>query len=576
MVFNPKTYYLSKNVCGIITNYKILSRKNSFTFYYYRIKLIDYINRYEGYAKTFLLSLLTGQNNFHRENKRLFSLMGISYLLTISGIHIYTFFYFINKLLFYLNIKSRNQLKINIVFYIILLYFTKFNFSVFRFFILYLLNKLSNYKRIKLTKLDIYAITFIILIIIMPNLIFSYGFLISTVSIIFILLSRDKLSSRYRLLTNYKYFFIAFLSILPLITKISSSYNLLAIIISPLIVILFKYVFLVLLFMLLFIPQMQIVFNGFYNILIKVLNNLNYDILTINIRVFRTYEIVFYYIIFIILFINIRKNKYLIKIGLVSLFTFIFILKPYLNFKVYFLDVGQGDTTIIKPPNTNEVIVIDAYGEIIQTLSKLGFTKIKYLIITHEDEDHAKYAQDIINKFKVDTVLLNPYGNYKIKHKNIIKTKKDDFFNFNDINIHILGPYKKEKTPNQNSILLKLTYKESSFMFTGDISSKEELDAVNNYGKSLKSDYLKVSHHGSKTSSSIQFLLNVSPKGAIFSYAKFNTYGLPVKYIMDRYDKLNIKRYETPKEKTIIFDYKKNNIYNLKDYKKRLKYSILY
>jgi competence protein ComEC len=220
------------------------------------------------------------------------------------------------------------------------------------------------------------------------------------------------------------------------------------------------------------------------------------------------------------------------------------------NMKVHFLDVGQADCILIQTSN-NKNMLIDAGNNddssfILSYLNSLGIEKIDVAVGTHPHEDHIGSLDDIINTFNIGKVYMpNVSHNTQtfldvltaIKKKGLKVTSPvaGEYIDFDtDTKVQILAP-NSEKYDNLNdySIVIRLEYGNTSFLFTGDaelVSEKEILSKKYN----LNSDVLKIGHHGSTTSSSLAFVKAVSPKYSVISVGKDNKYGHPDSIIINR------------------------------------------
>lgn len=281
----------------------------------------------------------------------------------------------------------------------------------------------------------------------------------------------------------------------------------------------------------------------------------------------RIYEIVIYYLILImLLIINAIKNKKTKRkiekkiqktFILQKIITILLILSLILKFriiipqnlKIYFIDVGQGDSTLIQTPN-HKNILIDGGGNrdisynvgkstLLPYILNRQITKIDYIIFSHFDSDHCQGLIYVMEKLKVKNIIIGKQyeksDNYE-EFKKIAENKKikvkvvkvgDKIEIEKDLDIFVLWPNDKdliEENPlNNNSLVCKLIYKNFSMLFTGDIeeiAEKEILRKYNNNLSLLKSTVLKVAHHGSKTSSCIDFLNAVKPKIALIGVRK--------------------------------------------------------
>ena len=245
--------------------------------------------------------------------------------------------------------------------------------------------------------------------------------------------------------------------------------------------------------------------------------------------------------------------------------------------KIYYIDVGQADCILIE--NNNEYMLIDAGNNndgplLVKYFQELGIKDFKYLVGTHPHEDHIGGLDDIITNFNINTIfipdaitttktfedLLNA-----IDKKNLTYTipKIDSTFTLGEINIKVIYTGTDTTDLNNTSIILKMTYKNTTYLFTGDTTSTTEKKILN---KDITADVLKVAHHGSNYSSTDAFIKKVKPKYAIISVGKDNKYNHPAISTINKLNKYNIKTYRTDELGTIILtsDGKKITITNTK------------
>ncbi len=248
---------------------------------------------------------------------------------------------------------------------------------------------------------------------------------------------------------------------------------------------------------------------------------------------------------------------------------------------VHFIDVGQGDSTLIQFPN-GEISLIDAgtrnNGEkVIEYLQKIGIKKIDYLIATHPHEDHIGGLPQVIKNFDIGKVYMpNKTQNTRIfeellneiKNKNLkINLAKggDVIINEGELKYAVLAPNRDNYDETNNfSVVTKIEYKNNAFIITGDAEKESELEMIEgNYD--LETNVLKVGHHGSSTSSTDEFVKKVNPEYAIISVGKDNTYGHPHKEVIDRYDEMGIDILRTDEIGDIVFVSDGNKITLLKE-----------
>lgn len=239
------------------------------------------------------------------------------------------------------------------------------------------------------------------------------------------------------------------------------------------------------------------------------------------------------------------------------------ILKTNSNLEVYYFDVGQADSILIRENDNN--ILIDAGnnedGEKLVNYLKndLNIEKFNMVVGTHPHEDHIGGLDNVIDSFDIDTILMpnatstsktfeNVLDSIEKKDYKITVPKINEEFNYNNINIKVLYTGTDEKDLNNTSIVLKLTYQNNKFLFMGDATSKVEKKLLN---EDIKSDVLKIGHHGSEYSTTKNFLDKVNPQYAIIEVGKNNTYKHPKEITLDKLNKKNIKIYRTDIDGTI-------------------------
>ena len=242
------------------------------------------------------------------------------------------------------------------------------------------------------------------------------------------------------------------------------------------------------------------------------------------------------------------------------------------DFKIYYIDVGEADCTLIK--NNNEYALIDAGNnqdglKLVEYFKSLGITKFKYVIGTHLHEDHIGGMDYIIKNFDIEHYYMPDVTSEYMTFTEVVDSLKekdvkwevpeiDSTFNIGEAKFTVLWISKDEEEINDTSIVLKLDFKNTSYLFTGDATKNVELKILD---KDIKSDILKVSHHGSSDASSAQFLKLVESKYAIISVAKINDYHHPHDITLKKLNELNIKTYRTDKDGTIVVSSDGENYY---------------
>lgn len=241
------------------------------------------------------------------------------------------------------------------------------------------------------------------------------------------------------------------------------------------------------------------------------------------------------------------------------------------NLLVYFIDVGQADSILIR--NGDYTMLIDAGNntdgiKLVNYINSLGIDKFDYVVATHAHEDHIGGMDDIINNFKIDKFympdviattktfedMLDALSSNNLKYNTPII---DEQLKLGNAILNVLYVGNSSKDLNDSSIVLKLTFGNNTFLFMADATSEIERQLLD---KNISSDVLKVGHHGSKYSTSKAFLDKVNPKYAVISVGLNNLYDHPNKVTLDKLEKRNVKLYRTDENGTIIFNSDGNKI----------------
>ena len=235
--------------------------------------------------------------------------------------------------------------------------------------------------------------------------------------------------------------------------------------------------------------------------------------------------------------------------------------------RVNYIDVGQGDSIFIQLPN-KETMLIDA-GEayeadnVINYLNNLGIKKIDYVVGTHPHTDHIGGLEEVINTFDVGSIympkvssnsktfedLLTTISNKGLK----VKTAKSGVVVLSEDNLKLefIAPNSDNYSNlNNYSAVLKLTYLGNTFLFMGDAETLSEDEITSD----VDADVIKVGHHGSDSSSSVEFVKKVSPEYAIIMVGEGNSYNHPYQSIIDRYESVGAKVLRTDLDGNIVCD----------------------
>ena len=568
-------YYMSATDIEIIEN-------NTSLFYYIKNILIERIDKIDntGYLRTFILG---DKTILDEETTSYYQQNGISHLFSISGMHVSLIagmiMYFLNKVS-YSNYYKYGTVIPLLIFYMFL---TGVGASILRTVIMYIVFAINKCFNLNIKKIDLMLIVLIIAIIINPFIVCDIGFQYSySISFTLILFNKKISNIKNKIYQNLFTSLICFLISFPICIYYYSEVNFLSIIFNLFMIPIVS----IIIFPLTLLTMVVPIIYPLYKVLIVMLEEINIFLATIDIFKIVLFKpsiilIIIYYFVIILAIYNI---KYLL------LFVICLIIhQNYLYFDdsllIATLDVGQGDSIFIKLPNNKENILIDTGGKInleketwkkskkefsiaeksiIPYLKSLGINKLKYLIITHGDFDHMGEAINLVENFKVENVIFN-CGQYDDLEKDLIKVldiKKIPYYscikklNINDNKLYFLNN-KDYGNENDNSSVIYTELNNYKFLFMGDAGVEVERDLIEKYN--LKDiDVLKVGHHGSKTSSSKDFIDKINPEYSIISVGKNNRYGHPNKEVLDNLNESKI--YRTDEDGSIMFKIKNNKL----------------
>jgi len=262
-------------------------------------------------------------------------------------------------------------------------------------------------------------------------------------------------------------------------------------------------------------------------------------------------------------------KKLIIILILVFILCFTGTLYAQENLKIYFLDVGQGDSSLIIS-SSGEVVLIDSGPDeslILNYLENLNISHIDLLIASHAHADHIAGMDKIIAKYRPRAFLdsgiphttlayqkmITAIGKYNLNYYQGTSRK----INLGPLTFTILPPANpplKESELNNNSIVIRLDFKDFSCLFAGDIEKEREGQLLNESRNNLKVDILKIAHHGSSSGSSPPFIQAVNPETSIISCGKDNQYGHPHQETLTLIQSLGINLYRTDLNGTILIE----------------------
>ena len=577
--FNYKKYLKSKKIYYTFkTDALEVVGQNSNIYYQFKHWLSKRIETIDdtGYIKAFVLG---SKNEIDEDIFKTYQNNGITHLFAISGMHISLFSSILLFLLKKVHLKDNQAYPIILLFLLGYTFLVSFTASVVRAFTLYLLLYLN--KRLKLgattTRIFIYAIVLILLL--NPFFILDIGFLYSSLTSFGLILFSDYLKTSNKVLALLRVSLIALLFSLPITINNFYEYNFLSILANILIVPLVSTIIYPLSLITLIFPFFHPILN-FFLMILETISTILSSITWFKIILPKMpwFLIIGYYFIIYLIFKTKKKCLVILLITLLLGYKLSFNFDN--NFYVYYLDVGQGDSILLINPRSRKATLIDTGGKksvsynefppneyhisnnIITFLKSINISKINTLITTHGDYDHMGESLNIVNNFKVGNVILNCGSLNELEQdlitlldkKHIKYSKCINQLDISPIKLYFLnsGEYDNE---NDNSNVIYAKLNDYKFMFMGDAGVEKEKDILNKYNISVI-DVLKIGHHGSKTSSSKEFITKIKPKYSIISVGKNNRYGHPNKEVLENLK--DSKIYRTDQDGSIMFKIKNN------------------
>lgn len=601
--FDYSLYLKTQKIYGTfnVQNFKIISKnngnkiqKNIMNFkQYVKETLRKYLNKDE--AELGIGLVIGDRTGISKEVENDFKDSNLTHMLAVSGSH---FTYIILAVGYVNKMIKRNRLGKIIVIIVIILFMnlTGNTASVARSGIMAIMMVIASlfYRRA-----DIWtsmAVALLIQIIDNPYVIFDIGLQLSYGGVIGIVLLNEKITNT---LTRYlnkkeskiKQYVITAISVtlsanIIIIPMMLLNFNTLSFsfIISNLLAGPLLGVIVILAFILLFaslllgslLKPLFSVLNLLINMLIKIAHicaNLPFSKVympTPNILL-----VIIFYLCLAVKIYGYKKEKYInIILVIIIVFNFFF---PILNSKVQdleinFIDVGQGDSTLIRV--NDKSILIDGGGSAFESKSDVGemtllpylldrgLISIDYVIVSHFDADHYKGLIYVVENLKIKNIVISTLGQesndfnefialVRKKNINILEVNMGDILKIGKAKMEVLYPNKEpinDNVKNNNALVFKFIWNDFSILFTGDIEEVAEekiLSIYKNNLEKLQSTVLKVAHHGSKTSSTNSFLEAVNPQIALIGVGKNNKFGHPNQGVIDRLNNLNCKIYRT-------------------------------
>ena len=496
--------------------------------------------KYNSYLYAFILGKSSYIDNESYNN---YKINGVTHLFALSGLHVSLFSSIIIFILNKLKLSEKTSFIITSIFLIFFSFIASFTPSILRATIFFILSSLNKIYYAFIKPKNILILTFTILIFKNPFYIYDIGFILSFTITYFILLLNENVTIKGNIKSILVISVLSFLSSLPIIINLSYEVNIIGFINNILFIPLVTNIIFPFSLIVVIIPKLSYILFILTSIM-ETISKYSSNILNITIyfQKLNILEIIIYYILLIL---SIKKNKKIMCILLIFIVILYFKLKLDKNTYVYFIDVSQGDSALIVTKN-NKSILIDTGGKlnyktdkwkqknkelnlmtssVIPFFKSIGLKKIDYLLITHGDADHAGYALELTNNYKVINKFTNNGRKNSLEKKLNIDSLNSKYLKIDNIEIYSLNDtiYNNE---NKDSLVLLIKIYNYKFLFMADADKEVEKSIIEKYN--LKNiDVLKVGHHGSKTSTDESFIDEITPKYSIISVGKNNKFGHP-------------------------------------------------
>lgn len=552
-LFNYRKYLLSLNIKYIFNADKItiLNKKISLP-YQIKNKIISYINTFK--SSSHLHAFILGNDDYLDETtKNSYQKNGITHLLAISGMNITLISAIILKIVnFFIKNKTISYLIVflSLVFF---LFLTGLVPSILRAICLFIILTINKQLNLKIKTIYLLILLFSLFLFVNPYYLYNLGFLLSFIISFYLIIFSKLISKSQSFLKElFTINIIAFLASTPLLIKNFFEINILSPVINCLFTPFVSLIIYPLSLLTLFLKPLDNTL--FYLIEIMEKSSLffskinNFNIVLCSLPVF---FYILYYILITCILIKWDKGKPLYTLLIIPALLFhhsLSYLNPYTTLTM--IDVGQGDSILIKLKHNKGNILIDTGGQLnydgqkpydlasnitIPYLKSEGISKLDYLIITHGDFDHAGMAENLINNFKVKNVITNTYSNELIENiKNLAKRKT---IKFSQINTKVLTISQNKftflegnqaKDINDSSLIIYANLEGENILLMGDASQNVESHLLRTYNLP-KMNILKVGHHGSRTSTSSKFINQIKPQISLISAGQNNIYSHPHK-----------------------------------------------
>lgn len=599
--FDYRQYLHSKGVFWVIHSDFISSKdcsvKNSFFSFTPIFQIHDFIIKkinetLPSPTRELTLALLLGdRDKLKPEVLEAYEHLGIVHLLAISGLHVSLLSILLIRVAIRIGITREGATIFVIVILPIYAILTGATPSVVRAVIMAVIVLMAVLWKVRISLLRIFFLTFFLVLFFQPFTIYAVGFQLSYGVTLGLILSARIFSEKSREVKRlFLVSFIAFIASLPFLLFHFFTFSPYSVFLNILYVPLYSFILLPLSWLL---ALCSVVFGNAPLLLVEFSNKLIYaaDFIALffdrlplfSLIIGRPKSFQLFHLIMgsLLLFLLLEKKKArpLLLLFIGSLMYASFTIQN-IEAEITIIDIGQGDSILIQLPFNKGTYLIDTGGAsaewqaknknsyvaakevVIPYLQSLGISKIDKLILSHGDLDHAGGATILLKDIGVKELVIGRkindsdlekeiMGIAKAENVPIQKVQAGDYWQTNYAYFEVVSPVGNESNENDSSVVIKAVIADTTFLFAGDISVEIEQRLISTH-PSLQADFLKLAHHGSNTSTSVEFLQAVNPQFAIISAGKNNWYGHPHEEVLKRLENQNVKVLRTDQHGAIL------------------------
>ncbi|MFO3715821.1 DNA internalization-related competence protein ComEC/Rec2 [Anaerococcus cruorum] len=573
-LFNYRNYLISKSIGSNIKIKRIYKEgRSSSILLNLRDKFYNYIhsifeNNLNKNSANFVISVVLGENLIQNEDIKD---LGLAHILAVSGLHIDLLIGFILYVFSKINLNYRYGYMSALTLAFLYGALIGFPYSIIRVLIINLIGFLAFLYQYPEDKIKSLLIAALVILIYNPFAVLNAGFVLSFVATSGVYLVYPKLRkylNKDLLADNIGFTTAIQATLLPFTAYYYGKINFISILANFLIVPVFTLAMYIIFAIIIFYPILSFIMTPFFVIINYLLESMLNLTLILNSFKFLNIEFIhqsilisiyLYFLILVIVYIKksnkkLIKNFYIVNIVVIMLSLGYEKLNPETSFSM--IDIGQGDTFLIN--DRGDYYLIDVGGPkfdnydsgekiLVPYLKSIGVRDIKAVFISHEDRDHSGNMEILNKNFNIKNVITsqNNIGSLAKYQPKIIK-KNDKIKLKNGYIACVFDGTKGEE--NAESMGLLINIEGIKILTLGDLP-KEYEDTLD-----IKADILKVSHHGSKTSTSKDFVGKVRPKAALISAGRNNRYGHPTKEVLENLDGIKIYNTQTDGMVKIYFD----------------------